>query len=230
MSEAMDWGDRAKAAMVAAGAIALGVHFAITAAYVAPPSPLRLAMQPVFDAYVEPYFTQQWTLFAPAPAADLRSLLLSCRVRGDDAAIEETPFVDITAPLRELRQRYRLTPADRLARVHSGAIHVLFAAPEELEKKALDLPEDDAPDGVNRFRRDLKTAQKENRKVGERFLARIGSAECDRMYGAGRTAQVRFRMATQLPRPFSARNDPSLERRVEYVDFDWADYERVTPL
>jgi hypothetical protein len=229
MIQSPTWRDRTKVALALLVGGAIATHFTLTAAYVAPPSPLKLAMQPAFDAYMEPYFAQRWSLFAPDPVTDMRELLLSCRVRNDAGAIEETPFTDITAPLRAMKARYRLTPADGLARVQSGALHLVFGAPEEITKKALEVPEEQAPDGVKRWREELNEDSKRKRKEGERMVARIGSAECDRLYGRGRTTQVRVRMAVVLPRPYSARNDATVERTVRFKDFDWADYERVAP-
>ena len=127
-------------------------HFGITAAYVAPPSPLKLKLQPVLQSYVEPYFTQRWELFAPDPIMETRLLMVSCRVRTENGGTEDTPYSNMTAPLRELRDRYRLTPADRIDRLEQGAIHLMFDRPDALTKKVLEAHDEGPTTGSGRRR------------------------------------------------------------------------------
>src|ERR1041385_3987390 len=99
---------------------ALGLHFAATLAYLIPASPLKARIVAPVKRYMEPLFVQHWELFAPEPVVDTRLFLVSCRLTGPDGQ-KETPWSDITTPVRENEYRYhRLTPAERFERLHQG--------------------------------------------------------------------------------------------------------------
>jgi hypothetical protein len=211
------------------GVAVLG-HFTITAAYVAPPSPLRMKLLPLFHSYLDPYFSQRWELFAPDPVTDTRLLMVSCRVHGTGGGTEETAYSNMTSPLREMKDRYRLTPADRIDRVQQGALHIMFEAPDALTKKILTVPEEGEDDELKHVRTLLDEDQVRKHERGLRVLTRAASAECDRLYGPGRTSDVRVRMALIKPPPFSERNHPPANPPADYTEFDWAPYEPVAPL
>ncbi len=120
----------------------LAMHFAMTMAYLTPLNPVKLRLMPVVEGYIRPFFEQRWTLFAPDVEAMTRYVLVSCRGEDAQGVVQEQPWVNITLPLHELKQRYRLTPADRLDRAQTVGISQLTPNDDDVTKKLLSKPAD----------------------------------------------------------------------------------------
>jgi hypothetical protein len=204
-------------------------HFAITCLYLTPLNPIKIALLPYLSEYTQPLFQQRWDLFAPNPIVDTRMLLIACRVKSEGGEIEERPWSNMTAQFRAQKERYRLTPADRIDRAHMASVHLLYEKPDPLTDRLLNTPED-TPE-YRRAVEAIETDRKAKRELGTHLMARVASAECDRLYGPGRTTEVRTRMATVKSPPFSRRWSSAEEAgETSYVDYDWLPYEQVAPL
>ena len=170
-----------------------------------------------------PYFTQAWTLFAPDPIVDTRELLVSCRIARPDGATEDSPWLDITTPLRDQRARYRIGPASALERAQSGGLHMVLAPPDPLIARLADTAKNDL----------AYVAYKEQRAAmieqGHRLLRRVASAACDRAYGRDATTEVAVRMLRTPSPPFSQRRAPLSASQTTYLEFPRGRYESVAP-
>jgi hypothetical protein len=204
-------------------------HFSVTCLYLTPLNPIKVALLPYVSAYIEPIFQQRWELFAPNPIVDTRMLLIACRVKDEQGVIEERPWSNMTASFRALKERYRLTPADRIDRAHMAAIHLLYEKPDALTDKVINTPEE-TPEYRKAIEL-LEAARKSKKELGYQLMARVASAECDRLYGEGKTSEVRTRMVTVKSPPFSKRWSTAEEAgETSYVDFDWLPYQKVAAL
>ncbi len=201
----------------------------MTLAFLTPLNPLKMRALPLINGYMVPLFEQRWELFAPDPLVDTRYLLVSCRVAGEGGAVEEKPFSNMTAAYRDLKHRYRLTPADRLERAQFSPIHMMMGEQDALAKRLLSHTENESP-AFQRAREAIEKSRTERGKAGVRILARVASAECDRLFGQKRTRQVRVRMAIVKSPPFSKREQATEEGETKYIDFPWEPYEEVAPL
>lgn len=222
---------RAKFLVVLPGVlvVALAVHFTVTLAFLTPLNPVKLRALPAINRYMVPLFEQRWELFAPDPLVDTRYLLVACRVADAQGNVEERPYSNMTAAYRELKQRYRLTPADRIERAQFAPIFLLFGERDAISKRLLDHPDEDSPT-YKRAREMINEEEKKRGMAAVRLLGRVASAECDRLYGRGLSKEVRVRMATIKSPPFSKRQLPIEEGETKYVDFSWLPYEEVAPL
>ncbi|MFT3767504.1 MAG: DUF5819 family protein [Minicystis sp.] len=218
-------------------ALALVGHFGLTLAYLTPTNPLRLRFARVINAYMNPFFQQNWHLFAPDPINDTRTLMLSCRVRQPDGGTVETPWTDITIPYWEAHLGNHFGPATRIARSVTGPARLVYSGDpttlqikKKVEQHKKNGPADDSLDEMADSLDDaVKKEQEENFKLGADVLSRAGSAHCDSLYGRGRTEAVRVRMAVlKFPR-FSRRDLPDEKGDMTYYDFDWAPYQEVAP-
>ena len=208
--------------------LVLVFHFLMTLAYLTPLNPVKLNVQHANLAYMQPLFIQNWQLFAPNPVHDTRVLMVSCRVRNTDSTITATEWSDISTPLREASYENRLVPTDRLERLQTGTTRVIFGQDEVLVE--LQERRSEADDEFNKIIDELAQEDEENRQATIEVLNRIGSAQCDRLYGEYRTEEVRIRVAVlEFPR-FSQRHLPNEEGELSYLSFDWAPYERVAPM
>ena len=224
-------------------AAALCFHFAMTLAYLTPQNPLQLRFARLISGYMNPFFQQNWHLFAPDPITDTRLLMVSCRLHEPDGSTTETGWTDITTPYWESHLENRLGPATRLGRSVTGAARMIYTVdPTSLQMaKKLDQhrvraeagggsPETAEAEVVDTLRSEVKKEQDAGFQLGKSVLERAGSAHCDSLYGPNRTDAVRMRLAVlKFPR-FSRRDLPDSKGELTYYDFDWAPYQRVAPL
>ncbi|XXX78200.1 DUF5819 family protein [Sorangium sp. So ce134] len=224
-------------------AAALCFHFAMTLSYLTPQNPLKLRFARLIDGYMNPFFQQNWHLFAPDPITDTRLLMVACRLRRPDGGTTETEWTDITTPYWEAHLENRLGPATRVGRSVTGAARLIYSAdPTSLqmakkleERRARPQPGGGGPEPpeeqvVDLLRGEVKKEQDAGFQLGKSVLERAGSAHCDSLYGPDRTAAVRMRMAVlRFPR-FSRRDLPDAKGELSYYDLDWAPYQRVAPL
>lgn len=207
------------AALVAA----LVFHFSATCLYLTPPNAIVLRARPAVDRYMSPYFAQAWTLFAPDPIVDTRELLVSCQIARPDGSTEDSPWLDITTPLRDQRARYRIGPASALERAQTGGLHIVLAPPDPLIERLAENGEHDPAYVAYKEQRAAMVEQ------GNRLLRRVASASCDRAYGRGATTEVGVRMLRTPSPPFSQRRAPLSSSETTYIDFPRGPYEPVAP-
>lgn len=213
-------------AVFAVCALALAVHFAATALYLMPLNPVKVAVAPLVDRYMLPWFAQRWELFAPDPRARSQFLLVACRVADPSGAVRETPWIDTTSRLYAQHDAHRLSAADRIARAELGVLRLALPHRDEVMEAIGKLPEGD-PD-VARALEDARMVQEVESAIGKKELARAASVECDRQYGVGVAREVRGRVLSIETPPFAARALPlEAGERVTY-DFEWMPYERVS--
>ncbi|GEM_PF-780092 len=209
-------------------ALVLIVHFGFTMAYLTPLNPIKLRVYDSIIAYMHPFFVQNWHLFAPDPVKDTRVLTVACRLRNPDGSTSVTAWADISTPLRQARYRNRFTPADRLDRPQSSAVHAIFNRDETLNTLLKRRTEE--PSEYNTLVDELVEIDARERENGVLLLNRIASAHCDRLYGHGRTEAVQVRIVVlRFPR-FSQRHLPDEAGELSYILLDWAPYEEVAPL
>lgn len=210
--------------VVAGGLItALTVHFALTLLYLMPANPVGLRVRPAVSAYMDPFFTQNWALFAPDPIVDTRELLVSCRIRDGHGGATDTAWANITSPLRDKRAEYRVGPANAIERAQMGPLHLVLAPGDPLiERLARDKGKEFAA-----LIADYEQERKRTAERGHRLLRRVASAACDRLYGDGAATEVAMRMLVTESPPFSRRAEPLSSSATRYVDFPWGPYERV---
>jgi hypothetical protein len=80
-------------------ALVLSFHFAATALWVSPAGPIYGAVAPVMNSYMQPFFQQHWSIFAPNPIDGDYTFLL--RARWTDRStgqLRTSDWVDVTTP------------------------------------------------------------------------------------------------------------------------------------
>ena len=94
----------------------LTVHFLILFFHQLPDNPLKHEFKYEFHGYVDPFFTQAWTLFAPNPINSNMSLLMRFEYENDDEENKTTNWIDITEPLIKDRTKNFWSPAQRVSK------------------------------------------------------------------------------------------------------------------
>jgi hypothetical protein len=214
-----------RSALLAAVALVLIRHFGTTLVYLAPINPGTLLIAPQVDSYMNPWFAQDWRLFAPDPIADTRTLLVECRLRGPDGRSAETAPADVSTPLWDALARQRFSPAASLARLQAHIVQLWLQKDEGLRRlEARQSPE------VNGLVEALRGAERPRRALAAHLLARLGAAYCDQRHGPGQTVATRVTLSIlRFPR-FSQRQLPDAAGETRIYPFEWMPYEPVAPL
>jgi hypothetical protein len=89
----------------------LAMHFTLIQLSNMPLSPLKLQYSDAIDRYVNPFFTQNWQLFAPQPIDEDLALMARGRFRDPHTGLAQTtPWLNVTEPLIDEVRKNRLTP------------------------------------------------------------------------------------------------------------------------
>ncbi|MDR6981248.1 hypothetical protein J2X68_007990 [Streptomyces sp. 3330] len=73
------------------------VHVLVVFLHVAPANTVSKRYTPLINAWVYPFFEQNWRLFAPDPESVNRKILARTAHTGSDGAVEVSPWFDLTA-------------------------------------------------------------------------------------------------------------------------------------
>lgn len=92
------------------------VHYGILFLHQLNENPLQHEYKYKLHSYVDPFFSQAWTLFAPNPINTNMSLLMRFNYHMEDSTSHETEWLDITEPLIKDRKENFWSPAQRISK------------------------------------------------------------------------------------------------------------------
>ncbi|MBB4159930.1 MULTISPECIES: DUF5819 family protein [Streptomyces] len=208
-------------AVLLGGAALLGLHFALAAFSQAPATPLKVRHFDEVKGYLNPYFAQNWMLFAPDPLADDRGVLARAQCR--DGSV--TDYHDVTTTYVREAQESRFFPS-RMSRLVSAPMQSINATDPLLdrlrEKHEDDIAKDrkDRKDGGGEVR--LMPEEQKAQDNAVRFLSRYSLTQMPDACG-GDPQRIQVRMYVRELPPWSKRNAPAKagEDTVQVQDFDW---------
>jgi len=180
-------------------------HFTLTAVYVMPLTPAKMSLQPVLNATIGSFFSQNWSLFAPNPAADNDILLVRCLGAEEEAAIAarglpSEGWDDISTPLWRRLQQNRFTAYDRMARPQAGLIRRYLQGPDDLEAWKVS-----CRNGSEEACKYVDERVKKLREEITKSLGKIGSAYCREAFPSQTFAKVALRARVISAVPWSKR-------------------------
>lgn len=91
----------------------LTIHFSILFLYQLPDNPIKQQYSKNLGCYVDPFFTQAWTLFAPNPINSNMSLLFRFQIF-DSEIRDTTEWVDISEPMILMHRKSFFSSAQRI--------------------------------------------------------------------------------------------------------------------
>lgn len=174
-------------------------HFIAVGLHVCPPNLVSVAARPWVDAYIHPYFTQRWELFAPDPGGINRAVHIRCHRVAADGPVA-TDWIDVTAPLVAAHQRNRFGAAGRVLRAANPRLTI----DQVLERRAVETMDGELAEQA------LEVLDERARRVFERGKAhaqRVASAECKRRFGS-EIEQVEVRVVISRVAPYGQRHAP----------------------
>jgi hypothetical protein len=198
-------------------------HFSMTLLHVAPDNPFRDQVFPVVDAYMTPYFTQNWKLFAPTPEEPSKHIGVVCRFGASGLA--DTEVIDITAPHYEHLHHYRLSPSQRVIRAQVYPLTRVHP-PKDMVTTAVEKLSQSDKEEDREIAKGVEQA-KDSRKAGMRLLGRVASAECDRRFPDTQVSEVQLLYFHERAPKFSKRNQPDAKGEIASLDYGWLPYEKV---
>ncbi|MFV8756546.1 DUF5819 family protein [Nannocystaceae bacterium ST9] len=163
--------------------------------------------------YMEPYFMQKWTLFAPDPPLMNRRIDYQCELAG-----EAGPWKSRTNAMLETHARSRFGPVGRFRR-HEQATMIAAVGSHDSVVEQLIAHEAQAPDSKREQLEDLLAQQNAARIQGSRVTYELMADYCREEQGD--VDRVRFRVTTEAIAPYSHRNDPSWQPTPEVMLAEW---------
>lgn len=202
----------------------LGFHFLMTGLHLQPDNPFRDQVYPMVDAYMSPYFTQNWRLFAPAPEEPSKHIAVVCRFQGP--GVPDSPVIDVTAPHYEAMHEYRLSSSQRIVRAQVYPLTLVHPPKDTALEAVAKLAESDVPEERD-LAASIDAARADSQRRGLRLLGRVASAECQRRYPALPIAEVQVLYFHETAPKFSQRNDSEARGEVVKLNYGWLPYEAV---
>ncbi|THA23377.1 hypothetical protein E4198_24655 [Streptomyces sp. RKND-216] len=233
-------GERAVAALAVTAVGALLVHFTLSFLHVAPANPVSHRYQNLIDGYVQPYFLQNWHLFAPEPVNTDRGVLARAEIRTPDGTTI-TPYLDLTSPELDMVEGH--AAPSRAARQVSGALQMYDEAVRQLTKTGAGpkTQETRAPVTGRKDQEAPNPPAEADVRIGpdtppvlarfyDRTVDQLGSLALDglqRRYGTPiHIEAVQLRVVEHTFPRFSQRDDPGMGE-VAYRTLPWWDAEEV---
>ncbi|MFD7877170.1 DUF5819 family protein [Streptomyces sp. NPDC059766] len=213
---------RIQRAALLAGAALLGAHFFLAAFSQAPLSPAKIRMHGLISGYLEPYFTQNWSLFAPNPTKDDEGII--ARAKCADGSV--TDFYDVTGPLIKETQEDRFFPS-RTVRLVSNGINQLNDSDDLLLRLRQKQEEKDSEDSATKGKKHkrvipLTPYEKSQHEDAERSLSRFSLTRMHDVCGDGtEPTAVQARMYIRTLPPWSQRKNPEAKSKVDLYDLPW---------
>jgi len=197
-------------AILGAGALVTG-YLVNTALYLAPPNPLSLRALPVVLTLQQPWFSQNWHLFAPSPIRSNFLLTVRCRT-----GQRITPWHAPATPWLAVHHRSRFTPMGKLLRLPMNAMLLVLGRTTDDWRQLLCRKSPDAA-----ACRGADPAMQRQREIGLLVLRRLASAACDRLVAPARVDAVQARILIHDPPPWSRRHLPADAGATRYVLLPW---------
>ena len=176
-------------------------HFIAVGLFVCPPNLVSVQARPWVHAYVVPYFSQSWELFAPEPANRNDVLHVRCHLR-EDGTDRVTDWIDVKAPWIEARERNRFGVSSRMLRAQQSRL----AASRQFERKIIaQLDVAHAPPATEILDAEAEAVFEQ----GKEHTQRIASAACKRRFAAETTTitEVEARLVTVPVVEYGKRDD-----------------------
>jgi hypothetical protein len=180
----------------------LVVHFLLTAMYVLPVNPVRLLIEPLLQATIGSYFSQNWSLFAPNPLSSTQTLMVRCLTEAEaqSGPLPANGWADLSSPLFERAQRNRLSAYERLVRPQENAVRAWLGNAVEFQPLIDRCAKDDKP-ACEALDQILKL-----RRAGAAVLLRqLGSVYCREARPAASVRAVALRYRERSAVPWSQR-------------------------
>lgn len=188
-------------------------HFFITALYILPFNPISYKLDKPVNLHINPFFAQNWQLFAPTPLSD--TIFVYVQVK--DKQGEESKWIDISTPLYEANHKNRFSPANMLVRLGTGA-YIQSVHIDQISYKI----EQKMPENIDNNIEENQVRELTNyQRDGIQKLYNLGLYYAINYFGEKSIDMIRIRIESEHPIPFSERNNKAYEQKKSYIRQEW---------
>lgn len=181
--------------------VVLTTHFAFILLSVIPFNPITFKKSDLIYAYVDPLFTQTWTLFAPEPIHTNDALQV--QLEFDDGQTSE--WIDATYPVVDRMHDNYFSPYNRMGRISQSITHQMWTEDPLLNDLRKSVEEKKKLDTI----KSLDTSFEENNKIYSDYLLRYASAFVKSAYPNEEIKFLSLRIVKQESIPFSNKDSRS---------------------
>ncbi len=185
-----------------------------------PLSPMKLRLTNTLDSYVNPYFSQRWTFFAPTPVSTDITLIARGRRTAQDGAPVDSPWVDVTDPLIDSVRRNRLTPNFMVELGLSNAV-IQFRN---------NLAQDETVSYEKAGKRYVRALLPSTVSPDEMaFMRRTAAASLEVTFPGRRFTSIQLALVSRDVPKFTERRNSSKQQAAQTTQIDWQQNSWVTP-
>lgn len=194
------------------------IHFFIIVLHAGPINPISAKFQPQINAYVTPFFFQNWHLFAPDPVTTNFNLYLKVKYKeAEHTEIIQSDWLDVVGPILKKNDETLLSPYNRMVRLGLGYVHALeLGGHDELTYKLLKKISDEDKHST---RVEEKIA--EQIELQKDLIYRYVSAYAKAAYPNKEIIAVQFMTGRKDTVSYSKRNDEGYEVQEKFDIYEW---------
>lgn len=189
-------------------------HFSMIGLYLLPLNPVKLKLGRYLGVYVDPFFYQDWHLFAPDPIDSSQSVIGKCRVGS-----VESGWFDVThGTIERLEQKPIASALSSVLNLQQNLIRAYLLGSSEADEVSLIEFCQEQPEAE--YCRDRDKRMTEERAFAIDGLVRLVTDVCV-ANGFPDVDSVYVRLADLAFPRFSSRSLPDEEGEVRYIDMSW---------
>ena len=199
-------------------------HTVMTVLHVSPINPITVDLASVINAYTQPFFRQNWQLFAPEPVSQEHGLIVRAVIENEDGSEIITDYYDLTFPIIGTIHTTRLFPPRRTRL--GTSIQQLLAFRDPLaervrERQRTDVGQIDEESDHTTFEMlPLIPAEEETHQLAMKLLQGLATESAREQWGEDVT-QIQVRFVTHSFPPFSKRASPDSIGEITTADSEW---------
>jgi len=169
--------------------------------------------------YLEPYFAQNWRLFAPNPVAQDRTVRFQIAYRDDAGDVQNSDWIDWTAVELDLvRHRIVGGRAGYITNKMIGSLSSRYNGLNGEQRSIANIPTDENPLSWEQLESQLADAGVTPNRLNsfllyERSIVRLGSDIAAGRYPDSEVVAVRYGIALQGVTPYAERGGTEAERQ-----------------
>lgn len=189
------------------------IHFLILFLHTGPINPVYTKYRIAIEEYVNPLLTQNWNLFAPDPVEETQNILIQYRTSTNDTS----DWYNISAPFIDSNQSNIISPYNKAARIPSGLYFGIFKENELISQMEKNTSEEEFDQAIN-----MSKIEKSRLKQVD-LLYRFANSAIP-LITSEEVKEVKVKIMNVKAVPFSERNNPDYEQKIEDLEFEWREY------
>ncbi|MGR5996112.1 DUF5819 family protein [Bacillus cereus] len=181
-------------------------------------NPISNEISPVVNAYVNPFFTQNWHLFSPNPLVRNDIVYMQVKYKGS------------STPMIQTNYKNYLSPMNRMARIPMTEATMINGMNEDDRNFIMKLDTGHISKEQTLIQKDIEKRTEEQRYRMRTLLYRFASATAEKYFAGKQIESLRVRIVHEKPIPFSKKIRKKISKKERtHQDFEWETVKPVIP-